>query len=305
MLVSLLKPLLGPVCILLSYGVFALVVKHRLNQDKTRPPRAFRVQRGPGYSLREKRDELYDELLISLVLGPVMPIVVAYSMLLLLERRFSRSDELLIYGIPTLVFLLGSFLVAARLYKKMEVIRNYTLGYKGELDAAHHLEPLKKKGYRVFHDLPAVENGSSFNIDHIVVGPTGVFVIETKARRKGRARPGFKDYEVSFDGERLIWPWGEDDWGLRQTYRQSKWLEKRIETLTGEKILIKPILNFPGWWVKEMKLSRIRVINSKNLALAIEGKRGAAPVLDSRQVGLLNRQFEEACGIDLNEQQAN
>ena len=37
-----------------------------------------------------------------------------------------------------------------------------------------------------FHDVPMEPYG---NIDHVLVAPTGIYAVETEARRKGRRRP--------------------------------------------------------------------------------------------------------------------
>ena len=50
-------------------------------------------------------------------------------------------------------------------------------GAEGEETVARILEPLGARGYRIIHDL---DTGRG-NVDHVVVGPTGVSVIETKA----------------------------------------------------------------------------------------------------------------------------
>lgn len=57
-------------------------------------------------------------------------------------------------------------------------------GYRGERAVGQALRDLVPLGYRIIHD---VETGFG-NIDHIVVGPTGVFAIETK-HWKGRFYP--------------------------------------------------------------------------------------------------------------------
>jgi len=41
-------------------------------------------------------------------------------------------------------------------------------------------------------------------------------------RRKGRARGGFAEHEIIFDGQVLAYPWGEDRHGLQQAQRQAK-----------------------------------------------------------------------------------
>lgn len=52
-------------------------------------------------------------------------------------------------------------------------------GARGEERMGRVLAPLRARGFAVIHD---VDTGRG-NIDHVVIGPTGVFVVETKAWR--------------------------------------------------------------------------------------------------------------------------
>jgi len=54
-------------------------------------------------------------------------------------------------------------------------------GAEGERRTARLLAPLERHGYQVFHDLAVP--GSPANVDHVVVGPTGVYVIDSKRYR--------------------------------------------------------------------------------------------------------------------------
>lgn len=56
--------------------------------------------------------------------------------------------------------------------------RYWSKGARGERRTAAYLEPLLRRGFVVLHDrqLP----GSRANLDHIAIGPAGIFVIETK-----------------------------------------------------------------------------------------------------------------------------
>jgi hypothetical protein len=58
-------------------------------------------------------------------------------------------------------------------------------GAEGERRTARLLAPLERHGYQVFHDLAVP--GSAANVDHVVVGPTGVYVIDSK-RCRGQLR---------------------------------------------------------------------------------------------------------------------
>jgi hypothetical protein len=61
----------------------------------------------------------------------------------------------------------------------------WAIGAKGELATAQALNELKTEGFVVLHD--RLIPGSSANIDHIVIGPPGVAVVETKSY-SGRLR---------------------------------------------------------------------------------------------------------------------
>jgi hypothetical protein len=63
--------------------------------------------------------------------------------------------------------------------------RAWQRGAEGERHIARLLEPLVRQGWGVEHDLRVP--GSNANIDHVVIGPPGIFVIDTKNYR-GRVR---------------------------------------------------------------------------------------------------------------------
>jgi hypothetical protein len=63
-------------------------------------------------------------------------------------------------------------------FKPSEQVRAWQRGARGERQTARLLDRLGRDGYQVFHDLAMP--GSLANIDHLVVGPSGVFVIDSK-----------------------------------------------------------------------------------------------------------------------------
>jgi hypothetical protein len=102
-------------------------------------------------------------------------------------------------GLPWagLVGLVAAVLVAWQLrFRPSEQARTWRRGAAGERRTAHLLDRLTRDGYVVFHDL-AVPN-SPANVDHLVMGSSGVFVIDSKQwtgsvspgrRRAGLAQP--------------------------------------------------------------------------------------------------------------------
>jgi Nuclease-related domain len=84
-------------------------------------------------------------------------------------------------GLPPggLVGPMAAALVAWRLrFRPSEQARIWQRGAAGERRTARLLERLTGDGFVVFHDLAVP--GSPANVDHLVIGPSGVFVIDSK-----------------------------------------------------------------------------------------------------------------------------
>jgi hypothetical protein len=84
-------------------------------------------------------------------------------------------------GLPRagLVGLAVAALVGWRLrFRPSEQARSWQRGAQGERHTARLLDRLTRDGFVVFHDLAVPD--SPANIDHLVIGPTGVFVIDSK-----------------------------------------------------------------------------------------------------------------------------
>ena len=77
------------------------------------------------------------------------------------------------------VGLVVAALVGWRLrFRPSEQARTWQRGARGERRTAHLLDRLTREGFVVFHDLAVP--GSRANVDHLAIGPTGLFVIDSK-----------------------------------------------------------------------------------------------------------------------------
>jgi hypothetical protein len=76
------------------------------------------------------------------------------------------------------VFIAGLFvgMLALALDSPPDFIERWRRGAEGERRTAKALRPLVKRGWTVVHDIP----GEYGNRDHVVVGPPGVFLLDTK-----------------------------------------------------------------------------------------------------------------------------
>jgi len=150
-------------------------------------------------------------------------------------------------------------------HRIMKKVRRVKLGRAGEKAVGQELEKLRERGYRVFHDILA----DKFNVDHVIIGPGGIFAVETKTRSVPRG----KRAEVRFDGQKLTCNDKTMDRDpIKQAKAQAVWIHDILEESTGRSYFVKPVLVFPGWWVAptENNLYDLWVLNPKALPIFIE-----------------------------------
>jgi hypothetical protein len=124
-------------------------------------------------------------------------------------------------GLPGagLAGLMVAILVGWRLrFRPSTQARAWQRGAKGERHTAWLLDRLGRDGYVVFHDLAMPD--SPANLDHVVVGPSGVFVIDSK-QWTGQVHQ-------SADG--LVW---HDHYRLDRTLATIRWQAETLGRLLG------------------------------------------------------------------------
>lgn len=133
------------------------------------------------------------------------------------------------------------------------------LGRDGERTVAQHLEVNRSPDWRLFNDLA----GDGFNVDHVLVTPHGVFVLETKTRSMpavGRATVVYNGETVAVDGGK------PDPHPIAQVRANRDWVRDLLRDTTGRSVPVKGIVVYPGWWVEEKKghpRSDVWVLNMK------------------------------------------
>jgi hypothetical protein len=124
-------------------------------------------------------------------------------------------------GLPHggLVGLVVAALVGWRLrFRPSEQARTWQRGAHGERRTARLLERLTRDDYLSFHDLAVPD--SPANVDHLVIGPTGVFIIDSK-QWTGSVQQGA-------DG--LVW---HNHYRLDRTLETVRWEAETLGRLLG------------------------------------------------------------------------
>jgi len=229
-----------------------------IHQRKTRISRSFspfteEFFRPPGYSLGLKIHKDLEQAILTIAIMVVVPLVSTFGA--------KWSNPIIPYTFLVVVSV-ASVICIRRLISLLKRIASTALGREGEIYTGQELNWLMRDKAFVFHDLPYRYG----NIDHVVVGQSRIFVVETKAVRK----PGADDNgngrsaSVVFDGERLKFPHFTSDQPCKQALRHAEFLQKTLERKVGACFPVTAVVALPGWFVKhenKVRGSRLMVIN--------------------------------------------
>lgn len=199
-----------------------------------------KVRRLPGQSLREQFDDQFGNTI-------TLPYIFAatgigISILEAMHIYFNVNPSMWL-GIGTAVV---GLLFFASGFRKLKALKAIKRGERGELIVAQAIErDLLPNGYVVFHDIPIEDGKRRFNVDHLLIGPNGVFAIETK----NYSKPKRGEVRVAYDGKRVRWngvAHKEDE--ARQAVAIAMAAKDFIFKETGIKVYVKPVLCAVGWY---------------------------------------------------------
>jgi hypothetical protein len=211
------------------------MTKH-LNPLKGKPLRS------PGQSVQDELDNLVFDHVAPYSLGAAFLVIQAFTEWLMTIQHAPRQPW--VYTLLAVVAVAASAVQIPRALKKSKQLK---LGRDGERVVGQFLEGLRVDGARVFHDIP----GEGFNLDHVVISPHGVYVVETKTRMKPRSASA----QITCEGTELrIAGQRPDRDPIVQVQSGGRWLQKLLEETTGKKFAVRTAVVFPGWFVQPMPL---------------------------------------------------
>ncbi len=217
--------------------------------------------RNPGQSLDEERERIFDDQATMLLVfyAVLLGVVINDWFRWYLESPPSP-------GTLTLLLVIITPFVFWRLAKVKKKLGYLKLGRDGERAVGQYLDLFWERGYRVLHDVV----GDNFNIDHVLVGPAGVFTVETKTRSKPTKGETIIKYNCN---EIQVGNDAPTEKPLIQSKAQASWLRELIEEGIGKRYEIQPVVVYPGWFIKRYPKNtqcEVLVINPKALPAILE-----------------------------------
>jgi hypothetical protein len=286
----------GGYLLLLWLGISRVL---RAEKAGSRSPFSEKLKRPAGEGLRIQVEEVRDKMMET---GLAMTFqVLAPAVILMGLRVQDGMAAAVINGVVAVVGISAAAMKWTTFRSLRTQLRKLRLGYDGERYVGEELNGLMARGYRVFHDLQVdwKPGGIVCNIDHIAVGPEGVFAVETKTRRKrladaGKGKGADREYEVIYDGRTLRYPNWESSEQLAQAASAADDLSRWLTGTAAVPVTVTPVVVIPGWRVERKGKGRVVVFSGKEVARYLPdwGRRGA---LSPEQVQIFGDRIEAHC----------
>lgn len=229
----------------------------------------------PGESLQKEFDALLDDkALFYIMLLVWAPVLAVWEWVRYWTHQIPHPVVLTVLAVPS---------VTISLWKLKEIrsrLRNMARGILAEKAVGQYLEQFRADGYQIFHDIPGENGGKKFNLDHVLIGPKGIFTIETKYVQKPARGRG----EVHYDGKLVtIQGFSPDRDPVEQAKAQARWLFSLLKESTGQGFYVKPVVIYPGWWIEnKVHDAEVWVVNEKALASFINSQNAGLADSDVR-----------------------
>jgi hypothetical protein len=279
----------GGICFM---GAVIFLWRYRDQRSGRRSPLARHLLRSPGESLRARIEDAQWDIASFLAAGMLpLPTVLGLYFAIWVGGAGAPSATMAVF--LALLALVAQSWLGWKLWTTLGRLRRLRLGHEAELAVGQELAELGRAGFRIFHDFPA--NDGQFNIDHVLVGPSGVFSVETK----GRSKPGRKvatdtPWEVQYNGKLLQFPGWVEAEPLLQAQRNADWLQRWLSSAVGQAIAVQPVLALPGWFVRRAEGEGIPVLAGGQVQ-GYFASRAKLPLMSAELIQRIVHQLDQKC----------
>ena len=199
-----------------------------------------------GQSLRDEHDRFFDERLVApfvVVIAFWMVCIVAW-----IQKIAGHNPDPRFWTLLSLfVTVYGGFEV----FRLRPHLRRLRERRRGDHRVIRLLERLRRKGFVALHDLAA----NRFKIDHVIVGPAGVFAIEAKSWNTF----GSRTIDCQNDSELLLAGRIRDGRALQQAREAAAALQLTLKDQLRDHRPVKGLLVFAGDWTVQCQADHLDI----------------------------------------------
>jgi hypothetical protein len=195
----------------------------------------------------------------------IIPVLIVGVYLVACHLAVTKAGWVEITGLAVFTLLLMLF-AGLRLVRIIGARTMMRLVHESRLATRRVLDQLLKEKYSVFHDVV----NDQFSIDHLVVGPKGVFAIQTHAKPLSANKQRPYDHIVTYNGRELFFPKESDHGMVENAQLNAEKLSQWLSEQTEEPIAVRAIISLPGWTVRRTSSEGMPIINPKQFASLFE-----------------------------------
>ena len=273
---------------LTSTLVFVLIAKswQLINRSVGPGPRfADSIMREAAQRFREEFDRLSSSQ--STYLGAAVVFVVLFVAAYLLQARqlflgYPLWQLYLLLG----VLLAGALLAAYRLASNILFRHEVKLRRDANIAIGHQLHKLAAGAGRTYHEVQT----SDGIIDHMIVGPNGVYAVTVFARR------ALKNGTVSLRDNELHFEPGGFTFSIVAANTNIASLEREFRRLLDHRVRIRSVIAVPGWDIGEQGSEEHLLVNERNLPM-LGGWKMQADYLMNEDVDALHTLLTNRCTL--------
>ncbi len=148
----------------------------------------------------------------------------------------------------------------------------------------HQLQWISSGHGRVFHDVPVADSV----VDHVMVGPAGVYAINVVARRAPRSG------EIRLSGDEVQFRPGRKPYDISDIDAATAALAHELSKQIGQNIRVRSVIAVPGWDVSAQTGSEHLLVNERNLPM-LRGWKDQADYLMNEDVDALQSWLTTRC----------
>jgi Nuclease-related domain len=191
--------------------------------------------RRAGQSLEKEIKRVKDKVMEYFTPLIVVIVFIGYEWMRLYMNKTLHPLGITILAVPFLIYLI------IKIKPLFVRLKNLRLGLKGERVMGEWLENLHSEGFKVLHDIP----NDKGNIDHVLIGPKGIFTIETKTISKpiGKSDVKYDGSVVSVNGLPF------DSKPVNQAKAESYWIKDRLKSRMGRDFSVRAVLIYMNWFI--------------------------------------------------------
>lgn len=222
-------------------------------KKKYRSPVEGPLRRLPGQSIREEWDRLFDDKVMGYVLVPLLAWLLAIWQWIYWWTGSKPSP-----GVGAVVASIATIYCAYRIRRVYPEFRNLNLGEKGERRVSEVLRTLRDRDYVTFDDLLL----EGVNVDHVVVGPGGVFAVETKTFSI------FGNVSAGIDASGVLQFGGNPGFKdpLKQARASAAMVSSELKRWMHRDMWVNPVVVLPGWRIDPPKVETgVVILNEETI----------------------------------------